>query len=742
MRRTEYLICAVVIWSQLAALCLAQSASDDIIVGPPEPFEKLLQQIAAGEATDREIRRHISQLVVQIDANDKEVSMLAMYALSQLKDGARPASDCFCRKLADPDHSVRRLAIDGLVGIGRESIAPLRQVMISATGKTRSTAIQGLARLHGFEFAEMEKLVTDTDPRVRMAMIGLLVDERQRGVSLLIRLLNDYETAVASESVRGLQSNRSDPAAAVPALIEVLSRPELTRAAGQALSAYGMDAQRSIPWIIKAFDLTTSINDSNSNAAHALLEHIGPPHALDIPLLCQSLEIQVTGKPARVSENPILAAQSLALMGREGHSAAGSLKTAMNESFKLLRSVDRSIGFDSLDAESIAYKLTTIALECAVAHWRVTGEIAQLIEDLEQVVLCAEEWSISQLAFQVPWNEFSKDDCRRIHQLLTHSNPFVVLTGLMGVMVAGPNAIELKPVIIEIAKDSNNEHAQQGLFALAALGPEVAAEAIPILIAKYREHSLSFGEFARAVGSLQNHNLEIRTILENGCWSGEPSDPPAGISALVSIGNDPLRTSELILELSLCEQLDTGSAISALRRLKRQDEPTIAFYLRQLEDEAPLVRAQALWALAEIDPPDATSLDHIQRRLMDWDEDVRFAAAAAIDRLTGDATPLQKEGVALFDVRGNFDSNLVGALGEMKGHANRFLKKIVDEIHRGDECFDRPSLIRLLAGIRSNESEDALRELSESKDWKLRTEITTILNDLRAIDRKERNHAF
>lgn len=250
-----------------------------------------LGQQPATSNNENDVTR-LSQLIAIVESSAHPDRDLAIRALSELKTQAGPAIPSLCKLLDDPQHGTRANAVDALVAIGNNTVKPLRELTHAQSGRCRAAAATALGRLGHLEPDELERFATDDDPRVRSAAVQALTGLGKTGATRLVAMLADTEESIAVEAARGLRENHADSAAAIAALIQMLSRPRVGGAAAEALSSYGVQAQRAVPWIIKVYPLGEPRQFSWDDAAEDALEHIGPPHPDDIPLLIECLSHQ------------------------------------------------------------------------------------------------------------------------------------------------------------------------------------------------------------------------------------------------------------------------------------------------------------------------------------------------------------------------------------------------------------------------------------------------------------------
>jgi HEAT repeat protein len=289
----------------------------------PKRVEPLLQSVADGKELDAEASDQIPDLIAVVEKGDHQESELAIRVLTTMGSKASPAIEAIGEKLHDPTHATRSAAVDALVAIGQECAGYVRDLLSSPRGRTRAAAAAVLARLKVLSLNDLGVLANDADARVRATAANAHSQLGKPAVALLADLLQDPELAVAAEAAQALRVNRDDVTIAVGALMKALPRAELGGIAVDALSAYGVGAQRAIPAIIKAHPLGRS-HSSFLDATEDALQHIGPPDVNDIPELCTLL--------GGDEKTRIVVAKCLGGLGLDGRPTADALESAAKQS--------------------------------------------------------------------------------------------------------------------------------------------------------------------------------------------------------------------------------------------------------------------------------------------------------------------------------------------------------------------------------------------------------------------------
>jgi HEAT repeat protein len=189
----------------------------------------------------------LKALSTQLKNRSAAVRAHAAHALGHMGAGARPAAGALAPLLTDPDTSVRRLAVRAW---GRIRPAPAVSVPL------------------------LSNVLKDPDPAIRTEALNILADIGKPAVPTLIRLL--HRDDVTYWCCVALSEIGPDAADAAPALVEVLDkhpRPEVRREAALALGSIGAAAPASVPGLIDGLD-----NREPSVAAGAAyaLGRIGP----------------------------------------------------------------------------------------------------------------------------------------------------------------------------------------------------------------------------------------------------------------------------------------------------------------------------------------------------------------------------------------------------------------------------------------------------------------------------------
>jgi HEAT repeat protein len=698
-----------------AAVAQVKARSDSRT--PRDRVERVLHAVAAAGRFEGDASPDVHDLIAVVeDGENPEVRSGHPRAGGDEIEG-KPAVVAISKKLSDPDHATRSAAVDALVAIGDGSVAVLRKLLSSSTARTRAAATQALARLKRLDLADAAKFSMDSDPRVRAAAADGLRDHRNEAVPRLADMLFDPELAVAVEAARALKSNRADPPIAIWKLTEAVPREHLSSAAGDALAAYGVAAQRAVPAVVKA-------------KQEDALKHIGPPSELDIPQVCESL--------ARGDDQSrTLAAKCLAWLGPSGKSAAPALEAAAEQSMKEYgerkahpnpRSRGRFGEFDN----PVLWLMT--ANECAAAVWQVTRDMPRFLKFIERLansanaaVTCSRSTSI---------RDISPDHCPLIEAMLRHSNPSVQFTALDVISSAGPSAAPLKRALVDLVQSPDPEIAEEAIGTLAAIGPSAGPEAEPVLLSRCREGKIPLRQFADAVGRLEIRSEATRAILERGLHDQDQWTTGSCASALCLTSTDPHRTARMIIAEVRNPEWGTRTAISALNDLKRADDVVIPFLVAQFHHNDHWTRSDAVNSVGTFGAKATEAISPLKKLLADPSPWIRLKAAKAIFQITNDDADLEKQFEAVFANDSPGDrSDALWTLAELDRSGGKLVRYAIAELRRPPPAFAKEA-IKALRAVGTAEAVAILRETAESPDWELRSLATEALEHIQNPDGK------
>jgi HEAT repeat protein len=679
---------------------------------PQDRVERVLQAIASGEKVEGDALPQVLDLIAVVNDGEHQESDLAIRALAAMKSKASPAVVAITKKLTDSSHATRSAAVDALVAIGDGAVVVLRKVLNSSTASMRASATQALGRLKRLELGDAARLSMDPDPRVRAAAADALSRLGKPAVQRLADMLLDPELAVAVAAARALKSNREDAPIAISRLTQAVSRENLDSDAGDALSAYGVAAQRAIPALIKA-----GLNEP--------LEHIGPPCELDIPQMCESLahaDVEIR----------ILTAKWLALLGLSAKSASVALEAAASRSIEEYVARKRSPKSQSPAKFDNSGRLVTAANSCAAAVWDVTHDMPPFLNLIARLATAADETiSCSPLT---GLQHISADHCRLIEMMLRHSNLHVQETALDVLSQAGPSAERLKSVLIQMARSPNPELSRKAIGTLAAIGASAGPDAAPVLISKWRDGTIPLGQFADAVGRLAIRSEAIQAILESGLHDQDLWTTGSCASALCMTSSQPRQTARMVIDAARKNDWGSRLAISALKELKLADDVVIPFLVAQLQREDYWTRHDAINSIGHLGSRGSETVAPLKKLLDDKSALIRLKAAKAILLVTNNPADLEKQLEIVFAADDPYDRfQAIETIAELNHLGRKFIRYVLTELRRSPLVYAETA-IKALRAIGTEEAVAALRATAESSDWMLRSQATEALRNVRTPD--------
>jgi HEAT repeat protein len=687
----------------------------------PADSERFLQAVASGAESDPDSLNQLPQLIGIVEQGQQPDLSLAIRALTRLRSQAAPAVHVLCVRLGDSDYATRGLAIDALVAIGEAAVVPLRELLDAASGRARSAATEALGRLQRIEISDLDRLAKDSDPRVRAAVARALSHVGQPGVPRLAPFLADEDLAVAVEAARALQSNREDPATAVPALTEAVSRPHLGCVAADALAAYGVAARRAVPMIIRHYPLGHSSIFGWDDAAEETLEHIGPPDVQDVAVVCACLNHEN-------AEARILAARSLARMEVQGRSAATALEAAAKSTLQQYRDAQRTRQENRGFAEDNSGRMWVAVEECAAAVWHVTHDADRFVSLLEQVVAGEETiWFSSP----TPWQGFTANDCPFLERALRNANTSTQITALYGVAEMGREALPLQHVVLELVHADEPKVVEQSVRALAAMGPGANPQVTQVLLDGLRGKTIPLYLFASAIESLDVRSEQIEAILSEGLTDRDRSTACACAAALCGTSSNPSQTAAKIVELARDGQFEHLDAMLALRRLVPVPDIVLPYLIDRMSSPDTWTRHAAMIGVGDFRQAGAPATAALKQQLDDEHIANRLQAGCAIYLISGDAACFEPQLQAAFagqDQAVAFQA--LETIVEMGEAGAPFLRHVTAAM----QMLEFPPTELVMTALRmfgTAEAKAALEEYAASTDWDVRSQATAALRELR-----------
>ncbi len=688
----------------------------------PADCGRFLQAVASGADSDPDALTHLPRLIKIVEQGQQPDMSLAIRALARLQSQAAPAVHVLCVRLDDSDYATRGLAIAALVAIGEAAVVPLRELLDAASGRARSSATEALGRLQRIEISDLDRLAKDSDPRVRAAVARALSHVGQPGVPRLAPFLADEDLAVAVEAARALQSNREDPATAVPALTEAVSRLHLGCAAADALAAYGVAAQRAVPMIIRHYPLGHSSIFGWDDAAETALTHIGPPAEQDMAAVCACLNHENV-------EAKILAARSLALMETQGRLAATALEAAAKSTLQQYLDAQRTRQEDRGFAEDNSGRMWVAVEECAAAVWHVTHDADRFVSLLEQVVAGADE--PVRFSSPAPWQGFTANDCQFLVRALRSANTSTQITALYGVAEMGREALPLEHVVLELVRADDSKVAEQAAWALAAMGPGVDPQVTQVLLDGLRGKTITLNLFASAIESLDVRSEPTEAILSEGLTDRDRSTACACAAALCSTSSNPSQTAAKIVELARDGQFEHRDAMLALRRLVPVPDIVLPYLIDRMSSPETWTRHEAMIGVGDFRQAGAPAIATLKQQLDDEQVANRLQAGCTIYLISGDAACFEPQLQAAFagqDQAVAFQA--LETIVQMGEAGAPFLRHVTAAM----QMLDSPPTELVMTALRkfgTAEAKAALEEYAASTDWDVRSQATTALRELR-----------
>ena len=691
----------------------------------PADCERFLQTVASGAESDPDALTHLPQLIKIVEQGQQPDIGLAIRALACLQSQAAPAVHVLCVRLDDSDYATRGLAIDALVAIGEVAVVPLRELLDAASGRARSAATEALGRLQRIEISDLDQLAKDSDPRVRAAVARALSHVGQPGVPRLAPFLADEDLTVAVEAARALQSNREDPATAVPALTEAVSRLHLGCVAADALAAYGVAARRAVPMIIRHYPLGHSSIFGSDDAAEMALTHIGPPDEQDIASVCACLSHENV-------EARLLAARSLARMEAQGRLAATALEAAAKSTLQQYLDAQQTRQENRSFAEDNSGRMWVAVEECAAGVWHVTHDADRFVSLLEQVVAGADE--PVRFSSPTPWQGFTANDCQFLERALRSANTSTQITVLYGVTDMGREALPLEHVVLELVHADDSKVVKQAVWALAAMGPGVNPQVTQVLLDGLRGKTIPLYLFASAIESLDVRSEQIEATLSEGLTDRDRSTACACAGALCGTSSNPSQTAAKIVELARDGRFNHLDAMLALRRLVPVPDIVLPYLIDRMSSPETWTRHAAMIGVGDFRQAGAPAIAALKQQLDDEHVANRLQAGCAIYLISGDAACFERQLLAAF-------------AGQDQAVAFQALETMVDMGEAGApflchvtaamQMLDSPPTELVMTALRkfgTAEAKAALEEYAASTDWEVRSQATAALRELRRAE--------
>jgi len=676
---------------------------------------QLLEATSTGKNPGRDAIELIPELIEIAEASSSPRGDLAIRALGQLKSAASPAIPVLCRRLDDSNHGTRSLAADALVAIGGSSTEPLRELIKAPSGRVRAAALAALSRFGAVEPDLLDAAVHDPDPRVRVAALRGSNRAEPAADSRLLAGLLDKDSAVFTEAANGLKLTRGHPEMAIPRLVSALSDEGSRWAAGTALAAYGVEANSSIPMLLRAYPLgSTSRFVDTEDVVEYALKHIGPPRPEDLMELTPFLAHQDP-------EVQILAATTLSMAGTAAKAMAPAIERALELSFERFNNSSETSGRD------------LVAMEYLVAaDWQVARSPEQFLKQFEKLVNLAE--GLIQFSWPTPWQGFSEKDFCAIEPILRTADRHLRIAILEGLLDVDEKPVCLKRVLLDLVKAEDTETSSKAMMALVSLGPRVADDVGPILLARYRNDQMPLRDFVVATGHLKIQSADFQDILERGANDVDRRTATMSAEILCQLSLNHRQTAALILEGAGSPQRTHRDAIQALSSLTPPETSVLPYLVEQLSSDDLWTRHDSVRAIGQFGPAASHVLEKVVVCLQDKSDEIRLQAAKTIFQISGDDSHWR----AAFEVAVEGDNVrlqyvVIRAVSELGKAGDPFVKPIAGLIKNPDLA---TSIVNALKQIGSPVAVAELKRIAKSTDWELRSTAILALDELRTSEKK------
>lgn len=701
------------------------------------------------ETFEGDVSALVRELSAVIDADDYATIDMAFRALQRLKARASPAVPSLCRKLDDRRHWIRSSAVNALVSIGEASVPAAQRLLTAPSGAARAGATDVLGRLQRMALGQCLPLMRDADPRVRAALARPLSQLGPPAVPHLVTLLSDPEIAVAQQATVALRINHDDPPLAVRSLTAALSRMEIRDVAGSALGSYGIAAQRAIPGLINSYPRGPQSRwHYGFDGAQLALDHIGPPHEDDVPLLCECLTHPNYNAAG-------LAASRLGMLGTKAKASAPALVAACLRAAQEYRDQKQAATPESKRRFRVneGWHILYLIQQSADALWRVTKDDRAFVKTLAlSVSKSGDMIRYSTHDRSSPWRDLSPDVLPDVEAMLRHSEEPVRLSALGGVIEWGPAAAPLKHLIRDLVDSGGAEQAGLARQALVSLGQTAVDVSGPKLLADLRGGKIKLNALAISIGRARLGEPSLLRELEGCLLDLDQNDNLQATCAwaLCSGTSEPHRIAALIIDQAEHSQLPHTDAIYALGQLKDIDKILIPYLVERLSNQQAV--NETLELLGQRGKNAASALPQIEQLLEAERPRFHFSAAKAILRITGNPTPLEREFeknlnsadapinlrhvVDAFnsfgpdDTRNSYSYLHMDTIAQCQRAGAPLMHYIVDERHQL-----RPDggvmAIDALRAIGTPEAVLALENAARSTDWEIRSAAMQALKQLR-----------
>jgi HEAT repeat protein len=515
-----------------------------------------------------------------LSSDDESARLAAIDALGRRGGAIEGAIPALIKQLGDDSAMVRAHAAHALGQIGsaaKPAAEALAKLVFDKEAPVRREAIRAYRSIRpGPEVSIplFTKLFQTADPEVRIHVMAAMAEEGKEVVPALIEALKSEEAAYWACVV--LSEIGPDAEAAVPALVELFQsheQPEVCREAVLALAAIGPGAADAVP------DLTGVLDDEDTlldGPAVFALGSIGPKAKAAHPQVRKLADAE--GSP------PFLKTVCLWALAR----------------------------MDPDDQELVREVVPQLVEALTAPEPRLRAAAARALIDLDPDPEILRP--VMQKALEEASPEALNDMLDALASLGEKAVPRLIkalereeVRAKAAAVIAriGPDAKATVPALIAALGDKNPETCNEVLFALAAIGPD-AAEAVPAIIQAM-------------------HSPET-DVCYSACFAlGKigPAAKAAKDDLLKNLtGDDHFRC--MASAWALC-QIDPKSPETAAK--------SVLVLIGALEEPDPPTRLHAAEALGLLGPLAADAAAALKKLQGDPDEEVRAAAAKALEAI-------------------------------------------------------------------------------------------------------------
>ena len=575
------------------------------------PFRIGLISLAALTTTAVAQADDVNDLIEGLSANLPSDRVAAADELARLDDDAVPATSALIGALSDDDEHVRWHAARALGAIGApaaESVPALSEALSDEKPMVRAHAARALGEIGdsaGSTFETLVKMLVDPEPVVRRAAMSAareLSPGPEAAVTAFAKLLADSDPAIV---VVALEAIIEQGDKAVPMLNEALKNKETEYWACVGLTELGAKAAPAVPNLI---EIVSHEEEEVRLQAMLALAEIGEAARPGTPELIEALADPQVG---------VRYAAAFALGSIQAEGADDALEQASETD-------DKFLGI--LTAWALA---RTNPDDDDRQRTAVTQLLAGIHDEDEQTRAA----SIRALA-QLDPPEDMRDTV--IKEIMASPYPEVMPAALDAVAARG--AVMVERISQRLADPETRIHAVR---VLARMGPE-AKDAVPELVAALADSEPELGgEINFALGAIGPDAKEAVPALQALVNDENDSLRYSAVFALGEIGpNAKPAGRALIANLRAHKEGDPFLTLASAWALSRiyPDSPNAAktlvpILVTGLKHERPNVRMETARALGDIGKEAKSATDALREALDDPDDQVRSAAAEALDKI-------------------------------------------------------------------------------------------------------------